>query len=146
MNTNAKVVHCKKSAYDVYVGRPSKWGNPFEIGKDGGREDVIRKYRFWLGKQPKLIDNIKELKNKILACWCAPKSCHADVLVELVNADYVDKCPQCLAPLGMEPWETIECPICYNECQWEDYANPNYYWVWPTWETLSYDPKFEAQQ
>jgi hypothetical protein len=33
---------------DVYVGRPSKWGNPFVIGRDGSREEVIAKYRAWI--------------------------------------------------------------------------------------------------
>ena len=37
-----KVVHCKKSMYDVYIGRPSKWSNPFKIGEDGTREEVIK--------------------------------------------------------------------------------------------------------
>ena len=43
-----KVVHCKKEPYDIYIGRPSKWGNPFSIGKDGTREEVIEKYREWI--------------------------------------------------------------------------------------------------
>jgi hypothetical protein len=32
----------------IYVGRPTKWGNPFRIGVDGSREGVIAKYREWL--------------------------------------------------------------------------------------------------
>ena len=44
---NTKVVHCTRGTHDVYIGRPSKWGNPFVIGKDGTREQVIRKYRNW---------------------------------------------------------------------------------------------------
>lgn len=43
-----RVVHCKKEPYDVYIGRPSKWGNPFVIGKDGTREEVIAKYAEWI--------------------------------------------------------------------------------------------------
>ena len=39
------VVHCKKAPFDVYIGRPSKWGNPYSIGPDGTREEVIEKYR-----------------------------------------------------------------------------------------------------
>ncbi|MGA9172340.1 MAG: DUF4326 domain-containing protein [Nitrososphaeraceae archaeon] len=45
----AKVVHCKKEKYDIYIGRPSRWGNPFVIGKDGTRE-VITKYNEWFFK------------------------------------------------------------------------------------------------
>jgi len=82
---NRFVVHCKKSAYDVYCGRPSKWGNPFEIGRDGARTEVIEKYREWLKTQDDLLAQLPELKGKILGCWCAPNACHCDVLAELAN-------------------------------------------------------------
>ena len=82
-----RVVHCKKSRYDAYIGRPGKWGNPFEIGKDGTREDVVRKYRAWVIKQPVLMSSLHELKGKTLGCWCAPRACHGDVLAELANKD-----------------------------------------------------------
>ena len=42
------VVHCKREPYDVYIGRPGPWGNPFEIGTDGTREEVIAKYEEWI--------------------------------------------------------------------------------------------------
>jgi hypothetical protein len=80
------VVHCKRSTHDVYIGRPSKWGNPFEIGKDGDRETVIQKYREWILTQPHLLSALPELRGKVLGCWCAPKACHGDVLVSLANA------------------------------------------------------------
>ena len=80
-----KVVHCKKEKYDIYIGRPSKWGNPFSIGKDGTREQVIEKYRKWILKQDFLLNSLDELKDKTLGCWCKPKACHGDILVELVN-------------------------------------------------------------
>lgn len=79
------VVHCKKSKYDVYIGRPSKWGNPFEIGKDGDRKEVIRKYRDWILTQEDLLNQLHVLKGKTLGCWCYPLRCHGDVLVELIN-------------------------------------------------------------
>lgn len=80
------VVHNKQSEYDVYIGRPSKWGNPFSIGKDGNREEVIVKYQNWLMDHPDLIEEArKELKGKILGCWCRPADCHGDILVDLVN-------------------------------------------------------------
>lgn len=78
-----KIVHCKKEKYDVYIGRPSKWGNPFEIGKDGDREKVIELYREWIKTKPELLASLPELEGKILGCWCAPKACHGDVLKEL---------------------------------------------------------------
>ena len=80
-----KVVHCKRARYDVYIGRPSKWGNPFRIGRDGNREEVIRKYREWLLNNPKLLAQIHELRGKTLGCWCKPAACHGDVLAELAD-------------------------------------------------------------
>jgi hypothetical protein len=57
----------------VYIGRPSKFGNKFEIGKD-----VIEKYKEWLTKQPVLLAQIKkELKGKDLVCFCSPRPCTA---------------------------------------------------------------------
>lgn len=81
------VVHLKKAEYDVYIGRPSKWGNPFEIGPDGTREQVIAKYRTWIQTQPELMSALHELQGKRLGCWCHPKACHGDVLDELANKD-----------------------------------------------------------
>lgn len=81
------VVHCKKSKFDVYVGRGhgSIWGNPFVIGVDGTRDQVIEKYRAWIQTRPELLKRIPELKGKTLGCWCAPKKCHAEVLAEMAN-------------------------------------------------------------
>lgn len=80
------VVHCKREPYDVYIGRPSKWGNPFTIGRDGTREEVIEKYRDYITTNAHLL-NVQELRDKVLGCWCVPKACHGDVLAELANAD-----------------------------------------------------------
>jgi hypothetical protein len=80
-----KVVHCQKEKFDVYIGRPSRWGNPFRIGRDGTRRQVIRKYEAWLLSQPNLLDELKELKGKVLGCWCKPKACHGDILVKYLE-------------------------------------------------------------
>ena len=80
------VVHCKRAAHDVYIGRPSKWGNPFVIGRDGTRDDVIARYEAWLLEQPELVAALPELAGKTLGCWCAPRACHGDVLARLANA------------------------------------------------------------
>ena len=87
-SNESKVVHVQKAHYDVYIGRPSIWGNPFEIGKDGNRTEVIKKYEQWLLHSPEaanLRGMLPELKNKTLACWCAPKACHGDVLVRILD-------------------------------------------------------------
>lgn len=80
-----KVVHCKKEKYDIYIGRPQKWGNPFSIGKDGTREEVVKKYEEWIKTQPLLLNSLNELKGKILGCWCSPQACHGDILIKLIG-------------------------------------------------------------
>lgn len=80
-----KVVHCKKEKCDIYIGRPNKWGNPFSIGKDGTREEVIIKYEEWIRNNPELLKDLHELKGKTLGCWCSPKACHGDILIKLIK-------------------------------------------------------------
>jgi hypothetical protein len=86
-----KVVHCKKSSYDVYIGRPSIWGNPFEISKDGSRNQVIEKYEDYLLNSKELLVQLPTLAGKILGCWCSPLACHGDVLVKYANQENLDK-------------------------------------------------------
>ena len=89
-----KVVHCKKEKYDVYIGRPSKWGNPFKIGASYGgktltRETCIDAFESWLlysDQGQLLLKDIDELKGKVLGCWCKPQSCHGDVLANIINS------------------------------------------------------------
>ena len=82
---STRVVHCKREPFDVYIGRPSKWGNPFTIGKDGTREEVIKKYREWVMQQPELLKEIPKLRGKRLGCWCHPLPCHGSVLASLAD-------------------------------------------------------------
>jgi len=83
-----RVVHCKKSKYDVYIGRPSIWGNPFVIGRDGDKTERLRKYREWIMSQPELLERAKrELRGRTIACWCKPEACHGDILAEIADAD-----------------------------------------------------------
>jgi hypothetical protein len=79
------VVHCKKESYDVYVGRPSKWGNPFPLLREEDREKVLEKYKEYLLNNDQLVLSLHELKGKRLGCWCAPRMCHADILAELAE-------------------------------------------------------------
>ena len=79
----------------IYVGRPTKWGNPFRIGRDGDRDEVLRLHRrlVMARSDPTMLkfrDEVKrELQRKDLVCWCAPLACHADVLLEIANAEEV---------------------------------------------------------
>lgn len=79
--------------YDVYIGRGSKWGNPYSHLDSAiaeyrveTREEAIDKYREWIVEQPELMDSLHELKGKTLCCFCKPAPCHGDVLAELADA------------------------------------------------------------
>ena len=78
----------------VYVGRPTKWGNPFtHMGGTlakfvvANRDEAVDQYEQWLLQQPELVAQAKkELVGKDLICWCAPQRCHADVLMKVANS------------------------------------------------------------
>ena len=80
------VVNIRSEPFDVYIGRGSKWGNPFRIGKDGTREDVIRMYVAWLRQKPELLRSLGSLRGKRLGCFCAPLPCHGDTLASYADA------------------------------------------------------------
>ena len=70
----------------IYIGRGSKWGNPFRIGPDGDRAAVIGKHERWLRDQHSLLRARDELRGRDLVCFCAPAACHGDLLLRLANA------------------------------------------------------------
>ena len=82
-----RVVHCKRESYDVYIGRPSKWGNPFKSGRDGTLEEVLEKYEQHIMNRPDLLAALHELKGRTLGCWCKPKRCHGDILARLAEEE-----------------------------------------------------------
>ena len=92
--SETKVVHCKRENYDVYVGRPSKWGNPYSH-KEGTlaefktetRQEAIEAYRDYIlnGKGVHLLNDLGELEGKTLGCWCKPQACHGDILIEIIQ-------------------------------------------------------------
>lgn len=87
-----KVVHCKKEKYDVYIGRPSEFGNPYSH-KEGTlaefktktRSEAIQKCKEWVIQQPELLLKIRALKDKTLGCWCKPLACHGDIYVAIAD-------------------------------------------------------------
>jgi hypothetical protein len=81
-----RVAHCKRERHHVYIGRPSKWGNPFAVGRDGARAERIELYELYLLENEQLMATLGELRGLVLGCWCAPRPCHGDVLVRLANA------------------------------------------------------------
>ena len=89
-----KVVHCKKEPYDVYIGRPSRFGNPYSHipGKGeylvASREHAIEKYREMVNSmialdRPAVISIFSEVAGKTLGCWCTPNACHGDVIIDI---------------------------------------------------------------
>lgn len=87
-----RVVHCQRERHHVYIGRnpkwmaPSKWGNPFVVGKHGARGECIALYENWLRHNDALLAALDELRGLVLGCWCAPRACHGDLLMWLANA------------------------------------------------------------
>lgn len=87
------VVHCRRAPFDVLIDRTTPWGNPFShLEKSRGqfkvrsREEAIEKFEEWIKSQPDLVARAKkELKGKVLGCWCKPLPCHGDVLARIAN-------------------------------------------------------------
>mmetsp|Transcript_6506 Transcript_6506/g.8810 ORF Transcript_6506/g.8810 Transcript_6506/m.8810 type:complete len:153 (-) Transcript_6506:308-766(-) len=78
----------------IYIGRNmtfyvkaavgSKWANPYSV-KKYGRSKCLEMYEKYIRENPKLLNEIKSLKGKVLGCWCSPEVCHGDILMMLVN-------------------------------------------------------------
>lgn len=88
METQLKVLNKHRHgqpAGSVYIGRPGKWGNPFIVGRDGNRDQVVALHRKWIHSQTQLLADLPELRGRDLVCYCAPLTCHGDVLLELAN-------------------------------------------------------------
>lgn len=88
MKTNV-VNKYHKVRYDVYIGRGSDYGNPYVIGADGDRDEVINKYRTYFYKriesEPSFRLRVESLRGKTLACFCKPKACHGDVIIDYLS-------------------------------------------------------------
>ncbi len=101
LDIQCEVINLKEEYdYDVYIGRPSKWGNPYAYKNDGStlakyvvnsRDEAIDAYREYIrnGDGKPLLDDLCELRGKRLGCWCKPERCHGDVLAELVLQKYL---------------------------------------------------------
>lgn len=83
-----RIVNVNKEPCEIFCGRPSKWGNPFKEEVDGTKLEVVEMYRAWLMKpeQKWILDDIMELDGKVLGCYCAPKKCHCEILIDFLEA------------------------------------------------------------
>ena len=95
-NRKTKVVNKYKYPFDVYIGRRAKlsftkydYGNPYSV-KRFGREGCLEQYKqffdYMIINDPIFKEKILELKGKILGCYCKPKKCHGDIIVEWLEA------------------------------------------------------------
>jgi hypothetical protein len=92
--TPTQVVHVKDGC-DVYIGRAmpgregSVFANPYHIGADGTRDEVIDKYEVYITKrlaeEPELCEALERMRGKRIGCWCAPRRCHGHVLVRILE-------------------------------------------------------------
>ena len=80
----------KGEHFDTYIGRGTLWGNPYAIGQDGDREEVIRKFAYdfnrgFLRGGEDFNEKLKALRGHTLGCHCKPYACHGDVLADYLN-------------------------------------------------------------
>ena len=81
-----KVVNIRKFGGDyIPIHRGTQWGNPFKIGKDGNREEVITKYEKYIKGRPDLLADLPKLVKENLGCYCSPRKCHGHILVKLIK-------------------------------------------------------------
>ncbi|MBS7469559.1 DUF4326 domain-containing protein [Pseudomonas syringae] len=78
-------------SYDIYIGRGTLWGNPYQMGKEGTRDEVIAKFAYDFEKRflklpEKFDENIEKLRGKTLGCHCKPAACHGDVIANYLNS------------------------------------------------------------
>ena len=88
-----KIVNKATDSFDVYIGRGSKWGNPYSHlsntkaeFKVSSRNEAIQSYYLYItvGEGKHLQNDLHELKGKTLGCYCKPKKCHGDILIDLI--------------------------------------------------------------
>ncbi len=91
-----RVVHCMVEPYDIYIGRPGIYGNPFShkdntqaIYRVATVEEAISKYEEYARMNSEILNSLWSLKGKVLGCWCKGRNpdapCHGDVLVKLIG-------------------------------------------------------------
>jgi len=92
--TYCEVVNLRHDEFDVYIGRggygrKGYFGNPFIVGRDGDREEVLKKYKmyfyFMVRTDHEFKKRLLKLKGKRLGCFCKPEACHGDIIAKWVN-------------------------------------------------------------
>ena len=92
VNERGRVVHHRREEYDVLIDRSTGLGNPFTIGVDGTREEVIARFEVYAREMLEsgawTRESILALRGQRLGCWCAPRACHGDVLLNIAEELY----------------------------------------------------------
>lgn len=84
----------------VYVGRPTKWGNPWShkpsamdatVVRVKTRVEAVEKFNDWILSDRKECVRLRaearrDLKGKHLVCWCCPELCHAEIWMQIANS------------------------------------------------------------
>ena len=84
----AAIKYAEQNNLYVRCDRFSDFGNPFEMDKDGDRNEVCDNYaNHYLPFKPSIHKQLKSLKGKALGCWCAPLRCHCDTLKNIIDAN-----------------------------------------------------------
>ena len=105
-----RVVNVRVEPCDVRIDRTTRWGNPFRIGADGSRQQVVRRYAEWItrGEGRHLLAHLEELRGKRVGCWCEPEQCHGEVLVWLLGRTPKAGPAQVVAVTGSRDWTDAE--------------------------------------
>ena len=86
------IAWAREAGLCVRIDRLSRWGNPFRIPADGSRDDVCDRFAHHLAKRPALLEQIADLRGKVLVCWCHPLRCHGHHLAALANQSNHARC------------------------------------------------------
>ncbi len=108
------VVNRRREAFDVYIGRGSPLGNPYRIGPDGERDEVIRKYAYdfplRFRTEPDFREAVLSCEGKRLGCYCKPEACHGDVIARFLELRRETGEDAALAAIRMWP----DCVVAMN--------------------------------
>lgn len=94
MSERRLVVHCRNTQFDVYIGRPTIFGNPFGLATEDERDFVCEQYAQCLrdrcADDYHFLTEVQKLRGQVLGCWCAPRRCHGDEIVKFLDEMLVD--------------------------------------------------------
>lgn len=88
-----EVVNLRTQAYDEKICRGTIFGNPYEIGVDGTREQVIARYFKWFHfmlRDPRFLASVLKLRGKKLGCFCVPMACHGEIIKKFLDERFQD--------------------------------------------------------